>query len=168
MKELKSLDYKILWELIKNSRRSDRELAKVLKISQPTVTRRRSRIEAQLIEGYTAIPKWEKIGFELIAFTFVKTNKSYSNQGKGNAILSAGKAWIMKQPNIAFALPGEGLEWDGLIMSYHKNYSDYAHFKLKLDQELSEIILESRSFIATITEKMVVKPLHFKYLAEAK
>jgi DNA-binding Lrp family transcriptional regulator len=168
MEELKSIDYAILWELIKNCRRSDRELAKVLKISQPTITRRRGRIEKNLIEGYTAIPKWEKIGFELIAFTFVKTNRSYSDYKKGSAILNTGREWIMKQPNIAFALPGEGLEWDGVIMSYHKSYSDYAEFKIKLDQDLSNIIIESRSFIAPTKENMVTKPLHFKYLAEAK
>lgn len=163
---MKHSDYKILWELVKNCRRSDRELAKVLKISQPTVTRRRGKIEKNLIEGYTAIPKWENIGFELIAFTFVKTNRSYSNRKKGSTILSGGKEWLMKQPNIAFALPGEGLEWDGIIMSYHKNYSDYAQFKIRLDQDLSDIIVESRSFIAA--PNMAIKPLHFKYLAEAK
>jgi len=168
MEKMKDIDYKILWELIKNSRRSDRELAKVLGISQPTVTRRRARIEKDLITGYTAIPKWEKIGFELIAFTFIKTNRSYPNREKGSAILSSGKGWIMNQPNIAFALPGEGLEWDGLIMSYHRCYSDYAEFKVKLDQDLSDIIVESRSFLAPVNERLVVKPLHFKYLAEAK
>jgi DNA-binding Lrp family transcriptional regulator len=166
MEEMKSIDYGILRELIKNCRRSDRELAKVLKISQPTVTRRRGKIEKTLIEGYTAIPKWEKIGFELIVFTFVKTNRSFSNREKGSAILNAGKEWLMKQPNVAYASAGEGLEWDGIIMSYHKNYSDYAQFKTRLDQDLANVITESRSFIAA--PNMAIKPLHFKYLAETK
>ena len=58
MKELKSLDYRLLSELIRDSRRSDRELAKVLHVSQPTVTRRRALVEKELIDGYTAIPRW--------------------------------------------------------------------------------------------------------------
>jgi DNA-binding Lrp family transcriptional regulator len=66
MKELKPLDYKLLSELIKNSRRSDRELAKAIGVSQPTITRRRALIEKELIDGYTAIPKWEKLGYELL------------------------------------------------------------------------------------------------------
>ncbi len=41
MKELKPIDYKILFELMKDSHRSDRQLAKALGVSQPTVTRRR-------------------------------------------------------------------------------------------------------------------------------
>jgi len=78
MDELKSIDYELLWELLKNSRRSDRELAKALRVSQPTVTRRRANIEKKFIDGYTAIPKWEKIGFEIVAFTFVKHRIKYA------------------------------------------------------------------------------------------
>jgi len=61
MKELKPLDCELLFELIKNSRISERALAKVLKTSQPTITRRRARLEKDFIDGYTAIPKWNKI-----------------------------------------------------------------------------------------------------------
>ena len=168
MKELKPIDYKILWELIKDSRRSDRTLAKILKSSQPTVTRRRARLEKDFIEGYTAIPKWEKIGFEVVAFTFVKTNRNVTRREQGKPILSEGREWLMKQPNVIFALSGEGMEWDGLIISYHTNYSDYIEFKIALDKELSAIITESRSFIAANIDKLIVKPFHFKYLAKVK
>jgi DNA-binding Lrp family transcriptional regulator len=168
MKELKSLDLELLWELVKNSRRSDRQLAKALKTSQPTVTRRRAKLEKEFIEGYTAIPKWEKIGFELVAFTVVKTNRNYAKRKKGEPILSEGREWLMKQPNVIFALAGEGMEWDGLIISYHTNYSDYTEFKVTLDEELSPIVSESRSFIAANIDKYIIKPFHFKYLANAK
>ena len=40
---------KILYELIKNSNRSDHKLSKVIGISQPTVTRLRNQLEK---EGY--------------------------------------------------------------------------------------------------------------------
>ena len=168
MKELKSLDLELLWELVKNSRRSDRQLAKALKSSQPTVTRRRAKLEKEFIEGYTAIPKWEKIGFEVVAFTFVKTNRNYTKRKKGEPILSEGREWLMKQPNVIFALAGEGMEWDGLIISYHTNYSDYTEFKITLDEELSPIISESRSFIAANIDKHIIKPFHFKSLANVK
>ena len=48
MEKMKTIDYKLLYELMKNSRRSDRELAKILRISQPTVSRRRIIIEKKL------------------------------------------------------------------------------------------------------------------------
>ena len=62
MKELKPIDHKLLFELIKDSHRSDRQLAKALGVSQPTVTRRRALLEENYIEGYTIIPKLGKIG----------------------------------------------------------------------------------------------------------
>ena len=82
MDDLKPIDYKILWELIKNSRRSDRQLARVLHISQPTVTRRRALLEKKLIDGYTAIPKWKNIGYEIFAITFTKIKADIASEEK--------------------------------------------------------------------------------------
>jgi len=48
---------KLLSELIKGSSRSDRELARVIGTSQPTVTRARAKLEKEgFIEEYTIIP----------------------------------------------------------------------------------------------------------------
>jgi DNA-binding Lrp family transcriptional regulator len=73
MKELKPIDYKLLFELMKDSHRSDRQIAKALGVSQPTVTRRRGLLEKNYIEGYTIIPKFGQIGFEIAALTFLKS-----------------------------------------------------------------------------------------------
>jgi len=48
---------KLFFALIKNSKRSDRDLAESLRISQPTVTRLRKTLEAVAIQQYTVIPK---------------------------------------------------------------------------------------------------------------
>jgi DNA-binding Lrp family transcriptional regulator len=53
MSKFKPLDYELLFELMKNARKSDRESAKVLDISQSTVSRMRNFLEKELIEGYT-------------------------------------------------------------------------------------------------------------------
>ena len=42
---MKDFELKLISELMKNSRRSDRELAKILQVSQPTVTRVRTKLE---------------------------------------------------------------------------------------------------------------------------
>ena len=70
---------KLLFEMLKNSRRSDRELAKVLGVSQPTVTRTRQRLEKEYIRSYTLFPLFDKIGYGIIAFTFFKS-KSYEKR----------------------------------------------------------------------------------------
>ena len=40
---------KLLLELVKNSKRSDRDLAKALDVSQPTVTRMRKKLEKEAV-----------------------------------------------------------------------------------------------------------------------
>ena len=62
MTDLKGIDFKILSELLKNSKMSDRKLAKKIGVSQPTVTRRRAKLEKDVIDCYTLIPEWEKLG----------------------------------------------------------------------------------------------------------
>ena len=168
MDELKSIDYKLLWELLKNSRRSDRELAKALGTSQPTVTRRRANIEKNFIDGYTAIPKWEKIGFEIVAFTFVKHNIKYAKPDVREAALRKVEEWMMKQPNVVFAIEGQGMGWDGIFVSFHKNYSDFTEFMKKHNSELSEFLIDCQSFVSNISPTTIRKPFHLKYLEKAK
>jgi len=63
---------RILFELIKGARRSDRELAKAVGTSQPTITRKRTKLEKEgFIKEYTVIPDLKKMGYEIIAFTFL-------------------------------------------------------------------------------------------------
>jgi DNA-binding Lrp family transcriptional regulator len=70
MQPLKDIDYKIISEHIKNSRISDRELAKKVGVSQPTITRKRTIYEKERLLEYTSIPNFQKLGIEIMAFTF--------------------------------------------------------------------------------------------------
>lgn len=168
MEKLKTIDYKLLGELMKDSRRSDRQLARSLGVSQPTVTRRRSTIEKNFIDGYTAIPKWEKIGFELVAFSFVKHKIKYAKPEVRAAAFGKVEEWMMKQPNVILAIDGQGMGWDGIFVSFHKSYSDFAEFMRKHNSELSDLLIDSQSFIADINPTTIRKPFHLKYLAETK
>jgi len=168
MEKLKTIDYELLWELMKNSRRSDRQLAKVLGTSQPTVTRRRASLEKGFLDGYTAIPKWEKIGFELVAFSFVKHKIKYAKPEVREETFRKVEEWMMKQPNVILAIDGQGMGWDGIFVSFHKSYSDFAEFMRKHNSELSEFLIDSQSFIADINPTTIRKPFHLKYLAKAK
>ena len=63
----------ILYELIKNSNRSDHELSKVIGISQPTVTRLRNQLEKEgYIKEYTIIPDFKKMGYSIMAIFCIK------------------------------------------------------------------------------------------------
>jgi DNA-binding Lrp family transcriptional regulator len=168
MEKLKAIDYKLLAELMKDSRRSDRELAKVLGTSQPTISRKRVNLEKNFLEGYTAIPKLEKIGFELVVFSFVKHNIKYAKPEVSEAAFKRVKEWMMKQPNVILAIEGQGMGWDGIFVSFHKSYSDYVEFMRKHNSEFSNLLIDSQSFIANISPTSIRKPFHLKYLADAK
>ena len=168
MEKLKTIDYKLLGELMKNSRISDRQLAKALGTSQPTVTRRRANLEKSFIEGYTTIPKLEKIGFELVALTFVKHEMKYAKPEVREKAFRKVEEWMMKQPNVILAIGGQGMGWDGILVSFHKNYSDFAEFMRKHNSEFSGLLIDTQSFIADISPKTIRKSFHLKYLADVK
>jgi DNA-binding Lrp family transcriptional regulator len=53
---VKDIELRLIAELMKNSRRSDRELTKIIGVSQPTVSRTIKRLDKEgYIKEYTAI-----------------------------------------------------------------------------------------------------------------
>ena len=168
MKELKSLDYRLLSELIKNSRRSDRELAKVLHVSQPTVTRRRALIEKELIDGYTTIPKWEKLGYELFAITFVKIKSVIASKEKYGETRKKGLEWVTKQPCIIMSGACRGMGVDSFMISIHKSYKDYDEFLRSHRLELGEFVEDVQSILVNLGGKEIMKQLGFRCLFEAE
>jgi DNA-binding Lrp family transcriptional regulator len=165
---MKNIDMKLLAEFLKDSKRSDRGLAKVLGVSQPTVTRRRAMLEKEFIDGYTAIPKWEKLGYELFVFTFVKSKIVFESQEKIEAARKKVREWMMKQPNVIAAGKGSGMGMNGFFLSIHKNYSDYEKFISEHNNALGNFTEETDHFLVTLSGLNTFKRFHFKYLAEAK
>ena len=167
MKELKPLDYQLLFELMKDSHRSDRQLAKALGISQPTVTRRRAMLEDSTIEGYTVIPKFGQIGFEIAAFTFMKTKLNRKKGAEKEEAFNKLKEWYLKQPNVITVLDGQGMGWDAVCVSLHESYTGFAEFLRTQESELSDVIIETQSFQADLKPGVAIKPFHLKYLAKS-
>jgi DNA-binding Lrp family transcriptional regulator len=168
MKEFKSLDYKLLSELIRNSRRSDRELAKVLHVSQPTVTRRRALIEKELIDSYTAIPRWEKLGYELFAITFVKIKAVIASKERYSETRKKGLEWVMKQPSIIMSGACRGMGVDSFMISIHKSYKDYDEFLRSHRLELGNFVEDVQSILVNLRGGEIMKPLDFRHLFEAE
>ena len=152
----------LMKEMLKNSRRSDRELAKTIKASQPTVTRNR-KLLAQYIRSYTVVPEFGKIGYEIISFTFAKS-RTYDAKSL-EAKLPAVKEWFMKKPNVIFVSDGEGLERDFAIVSLHKDYSRYADFMRNCVFNFSDTMSDFQSFIISLKTGTVMKAFDLAYLA---
>ncbi len=145
----KELPELLLRELLKNSKRSDRELAKVLKVSQPTITRTRRKLENNgLIQDYTIIPGFRKMGFEILALTFVKMHADILIGETGERA----EKYAEKFPNVIFFHCGKGLGMTGVIISFHKNYTEYFKQVNQLRVDLKDVIEDIQSFVIPIGE----------------
>ena len=82
---MKETELRLISELMRNSRRSDRELAKVLGVSQPTVGRMIKKLEKEgITKEYTMIPDFCKLGYGLLVLTFVRHAKQFDSKELDN------------------------------------------------------------------------------------
>jgi len=73
---MKERMFDLLLEFLKDSKRSDREITKVLNVSQPTITRMRQRlVKDGAIKEFTVIPDFVKLGYEIMAITCVQVKE---------------------------------------------------------------------------------------------
>lgn len=152
----------LLKAMLQNSKRSDRELAKAIKASQPTVTRNRKFL-AKYIRSYTIVPEFAKIGYEIVAFTFAKARTYQKKEIEAKQELA--RKWTMSHPNIIFASDGEGLGKDAVMISLHRNYSKYADFMREFSVDFADFLSDSQSFIVSLKTGLLLKPFDLTYLA---
>jgi len=167
MRKSKEIDYRIIAALMKNSKLSDRQLAKSLGVSQPTISRRRTMLEKTLIDNYTLIPKWDKLGYEILAINFVKIKLAIAAEEKYQAIRERGLKWLMKQPNIIMTAASQGMGMDAFNISLHRSYADYDQWFRNFRSEWGELVDDIQSVLVNLRGEEVIKPLNFKYLSEA-
>ncbi len=149
--KIKKSDLKLLFEFVKNCKRSDREIAKVVGVSQPTITRKRTKlVETGLIKQFTAIPSLDRIGYEIAALTF--TNMKASTSESLKSLKNKERDWAKKHDEIVFASAGLGMDMNGVIISVHKNYTDYQNFLTELRTNWAEHIVNMRSFILSLRD----------------
>ena len=166
-KKIREIELKVLSELMKNSRISDRELAKHLKVSQPTVSRIRNRLEKEgYIKEYTFIPDFTKLGYNLMAVTLVARAKEFA-QKDTTALFKEAQKWAGKTGfDTVVALRGIGFGYDAVILSFHESYSAYQE-RIKEIKQFPYIDVERiTSFLVDLTDKAQYRPLTLSTLAD--
>lgn len=159
---IKDRDLELLFALIKGSKRSDRELAKAIGCSQPTVTRIRSRLEKEgLIEEYTIVPDLRKMGYELVAFTFLSFAEDRPE------LFVRAREWCQKQSSLVFAVDGEGMGMNSVMVSIHRDYGSYTRLITQLRRDWQPNLRDEQSFIVSLDRPdLFTKHFSFRYLQE--
>ncbi len=155
---MKRTETMLLVELLKNSKKSDRELARTLGISQATITRMRKKLEQEgLIRQFTVIPDLPKLGYEILAIS------SFSSTNDPEKIKKAVE-WTKARPEIMFAARAEGSGKNGVVMSIHRNYTDFSKFLA--DLRVEGFSGDDHDVLLVSLEGLIVKPFHFGDLAK--
>ena len=134
---MKKNELKILKEMMKNPKWSDRAIAQIAGVSQPTVTRMRHKLENKgIIESYQIIPNLAKLGFEIIAFSVVanlpELNKDLANDERVIYAITVSKGT--------------------LVISIHETYTAYMAFESEYG---------ALNISITVTSIDPIKPLSF-------
>lgn len=160
----KQLPQQLLRELLRNSKRSDRELAKVLKVSQPTVTRARHRLEkSEIVQDYTIVPDFKRMGFELLAINFAKIRPEILSSN----VAEKARAFIAKFPNTIFAAAGEGMGMNAVDIALYKNFAEFHERVNLMRTEWKDVVEDIQSFIIPIGREEF-KKFSLTYLADVK
>ena len=166
-KPLKDVEKKLIAELMRNSRRSDRELSKVIGVSQPTVSRIVKRLEKEgLIREFTMIPDFQKLGYELVALTFVKLDKTLTQEEIEKAREATRERLKQTRFPIIMLERGMGLGYDAVLVSLYENYTNYTEHMNMLRTFPFLELAHMESFIISLDEKIRYRPLTLKIVAD--
>lgn len=124
--KLKDTEVRLIAELMKNSRRSDRELAKIIGTSQPTVSRTIKRLEKEgVIKEYTMIPDFKKLGYQIMGVSFFGKGDPVKNEDKA-ALRKAAAELESKNPYASLmAVNGIGLGKSRMFITFYRDYASY-------------------------------------------
>ncbi|PVX27630.1 MAG: hypothetical protein CW716_01295 [Candidatus Bathyarchaeum sp.] len=137
----------LLYTLIKGARKSDKELSKITGTTRSTVTRTRRQLEIEgYIREYTVLPDFTKIGYSILAFTFL-TLKTLETDWREKQM-----DWFKRHPFILFAADGEGLATN-ILMTLHKDYTDFSDYISGLRADTYEFYENIEFFVVDLVKK---------------
>jgi DNA-binding Lrp family transcriptional regulator len=170
MGKLKEVDLRILSELTKNSKISDRKLSTILGVSQPTVTRRRARLEKEGLLDYTSVPNFRKLGLEIVAITFLSVKSGARRPRDMETVEFDGgpemtEEFLLKHPNVILAATGRGLDKNAVWISIHEDYSSFVDFQRKLEITFGKDLNNVESFAISTESDRIRRLFDFRSFA---
>ncbi len=125
-RKLKETELRIVVELMKNSRKSDREIAKAVGLSQPTVSRTIEKLRKEgVIKEFTIIPDFRLLGYNILGAS--RLNVSEDNEDMLQKVRTDALRMEKENPNaFLMAVNGTGGDKNRLFIALYEKYSDYA------------------------------------------
>ena len=159
---LKYTEAALISELMSNSRRSDRELARAIGVSQPTVSRMIRKLENEgVVNEYTMIPDFRKLGYNLCAFIFLKLK--HVPPERIESVRQAVKKSLTQSHFVILLLErGLGLDRDAVMICLYKDYASYIEHR-NIIREFPHITSSDvDSFLIDLNDE-----IHYRYLTLA-
>jgi DNA-binding Lrp family transcriptional regulator len=164
---LKDVELRLISELMKNSRRSDRELARAVGVSQSTISRSIKKLEQNdYIKEYTTIPNFAKLGFQMLSFSLVTLQKPYPQdvvEEKRKAMRGRLRKKCISE---ILAMSGTGLGADTVLVAFHEDYASYIEYKSWINQHPLVDVEKTQSFVVDLQKGSHFRNLTFSELAK--
>lgn len=163
---MKELERKLIFELMKNSRRCDIELAKAIGVPQPITTRLRTKLEKEgYLKEYTVIPNFSKIGYTIMALNFFKLEPKLT-KNEIDGFRETHPETTGRDPfGVVLIQRGMGLGYNAAIVSLHQNYASYDAFRSYVKHAMGASITEMNTFLVNLEEEKSNLPFTFSFLA---
>ena len=163
---MREAELRLISELMKNSRRSDRELAKAIGVSQPTVSRMIKKLEKEgVIKEYTMIPDFRKLGYELMGITFLKREETMKNEEIADLRKRVVEVEEENPYATLIAVNGIGLGKGRMFITLYRDYGRYSN-AMRLTKSLPHIDPEGlESFLVDLNDESNYRLLTLKQLA---
>jgi DNA-binding Lrp family transcriptional regulator len=155
---------KMLAELIRDPRRSDRQLGEAIGVSQPTASRIRGVVEGEgYVKEFTTIPNLPKVGYHVLAANFVKLDH---NSRLPPLDASSFKGFSAGSDAVVSFRRGLGLGFDAVIVSVHRDFAACDRFRNLIRKSLAQQILDLDTFLVDLDDEKDSLPLTFSLLAD--
>ncbi len=151
---------------MKNSRRSDRELARVIGVSQPTITRVRGRLEKEgMIKEYTMIPDFCRLGYQILAIQFL--GKPETQEKERRQVLRKAAVELENETPQAslMVVDGMGMTKGRVLINLYKDYASYRE-GIRTIKSLPFVEAdEAESFLVDLNDESNFRVLSLKQVA---
>ena len=165
---MREIEWMVLSELMKNAKLSDRDMARKIGSSQPTVTRVRRKLEKNgYIREYTVIPNFRKLGYEILAVTLFKYKKRTDAEKTKKVKKMLGDSFKNDGPfEIIMAEMGMGGRYNAIMISIHRDYKSFMGLMNWAQQFYDLELDEVGSFLVNLAAEVRFQPLTFASIAK--